>query len=291
MADELINSDERPEAEHQKEQGKFQKKRCFVIMPISDVDDYEPGHFGRVYDYLIKPACEKAGFEAIRADKNQKSDFIVIDIIKQIVESDMAICDLSSRNPNVFYELGIRQAFDLKTVLIKDDRTARAFDISGIRTIDYNSSLRVDEVKKKIEEISTSIQATYNQTEKDGNSLIQLLAVKGPAKLPKDIQLGSDSSIILNEIRSLRIEMQLAQSRPLHTSPRTSNMMKLPNGEWVGKGELLYKKSDEITNEELGEVVDFRYEMLTLRQRDGHIINIPKDADILESATKKARNE
>ena len=32
------------------------KKTCFVIMPISDVDGYEKGHFGRVYEYLIKPA-------------------------------------------------------------------------------------------------------------------------------------------------------------------------------------------------------------------------------------------
>lgn len=31
-------------------------KTCFVIMPISDVDGYEKGHFIRVYDYLIKPA-------------------------------------------------------------------------------------------------------------------------------------------------------------------------------------------------------------------------------------------
>ena len=31
-------------------------KTCFVIMPISDVDGYEKGHFGRVYEYLIKPA-------------------------------------------------------------------------------------------------------------------------------------------------------------------------------------------------------------------------------------------
>ena len=91
-------------------------------MPISDAEGYDSGHFDRVFSYIIKPACEKAGFVANRADKSNKTDYIVIDILRQIINSDMAICDLSSRNSNVFFELGLRQAFNLKTVLIKDKK-------------------------------------------------------------------------------------------------------------------------------------------------------------------------
>ena len=160
--DKIIDEIKATQSQEAPQENKAKKKRCFVIMPISDADNYSPGHFGRVYDHLIKPACEQAGFEPIRADKNTKSDFIVIDIINQIVNCDMAICDLSSRNPNVFYELGLRQAFDLKTVLIKDEITARAFDISGIRTMEYKSTLRVDEVKSSIEELSKTIRSCKN---------------------------------------------------------------------------------------------------------------------------------
>jgi hypothetical protein len=35
-------------------------KKCFIIMPISDQEGYEKGHFSRVYKHLIKPACEKS---------------------------------------------------------------------------------------------------------------------------------------------------------------------------------------------------------------------------------------
>lgn len=94
------------------------KKECFVIMPISDAEGYDKGHFTRVYEHLVKPAVIEAGFEPMRADDTSKANFIVVDILKQILESDMAICDLSSRNPNVFYELGIRQAFNLNSCLI-----------------------------------------------------------------------------------------------------------------------------------------------------------------------------
>lgn len=34
----------------------IKEKVCFVVMPIADMDDYENGHFTRVYNHLIKPA-------------------------------------------------------------------------------------------------------------------------------------------------------------------------------------------------------------------------------------------
>lgn len=105
-------------------------KKCFVIMPISDVPDYPPGHFNRVFNHIIVPACKQVGYKAIRADVTSKTNVIIADILKHAVSCDMAICDLSSRNPNVFYELGFRQAFDKKTVLMIDERTERPFDIS-----------------------------------------------------------------------------------------------------------------------------------------------------------------
>ena len=70
------------------------KKKCFVIMPISDAEGYDKGHFTRVYEHLVKPAVIEAGFEPMRADDTSKANFIVVDILKQILESDMAICDL-----------------------------------------------------------------------------------------------------------------------------------------------------------------------------------------------------
>ncbi len=288
--DKIIDEIKATQSQEAPQENKAKKKRCFVIMPISDADNYSPGHFGRVYDHLIKPACEQAGFEPIRADKNTKSDFIVIDIINQIVNCDMAICDLSSRNPNVFYELGLRQAFDLKTVLIKDEITARAFDISGIRTMEYKSTLRVDEVKSSIEELSKTITSTYNQKEKDGNSLIQLLAVTGPAKIPEDIKLGADTNVILNELRSLRSDMIgiQEQTRNIIINPR--NVVLLPNGERVKRGTTLYKKGDDPFNDSFGEIVSDTGLGIIVRDTKGHLSEIPKDSDLWQNLTTEALN-
>jgi hypothetical protein len=71
------------------------------------------------------------------------TNFIITDILKQIINSDMCICDLSSRNPNVLYELGLRHSFRLPVTLIRDSKTNRIFDIQGLRDIEYDDNLRV----------------------------------------------------------------------------------------------------------------------------------------------------
>jgi len=52
------------------------EKSCFTIMPISEQEGYDKGHFNRVYEHIIKPACIKAGFKPIRADEENKTNYI-----------------------------------------------------------------------------------------------------------------------------------------------------------------------------------------------------------------------
>lgn len=188
------------EEEKQKEK---EQKTCFVIMPISDVDGYEKGHFDRVYKYLIKPACEAAGYKVDRADDTSKANMIIVDILQKAVKYDMAICDISSRNANVFYELGLRQAFNMKTVLIKDKKTVMPFDISSIRTLSYSETLRIDEVEKGRAEIKKALEETEKADSDNINSLISLLAIN-KAEMPKQQNLSVDTSIILNAINDLK---------------------------------------------------------------------------------------
>lgn len=177
-------------------------KKCFVIMPISDDESYIPGHFTRVYDYIIKPACLRAGFEPVRADEVRKTNFIVIDILKQIISSEMVICDLSSRNPNVLYELGIRQAFNLPVTLIRDSKTLRIFDIQGLRDIEYDQNLRIDNVNLAIEQIAETLSNTFLAAGTDVNSLIELLGVS-PAKITSQTELSNEGSLLLEAINNV----------------------------------------------------------------------------------------
>lgn len=238
-----------------------EKKKCFVIMPISDADGYDKGHFSRVYEHLIKPAVLEAGFEPVRADDTSKANFIVVDILQQILDCDIALCDLSSRNPNVFYELGVRQAFNKKTVLICDDRTARPFDTSGIRTLPYNATLRIDEVKKNIPELVKCIKDTSGANDKDINSLLQLLSIEKPATMPDKVTLSQDSSLILSAINDLSKKVNISNSNKNETNIVEGDYFKLPNGDYMIDGNDLYFEKDKI-----GKFVTMDNSSLTVRR-------------------------
>ncbi|EPG9046189.1 hypothetical protein PGN83_15225 [Klebsiella aerogenes] len=192
------------------------EKTCFAIMPIADHPDYAPGHFNRVYNYLIKPACEKAGYKVIRADDAKASHMIMFDILKNIVECDMAICDLSSKNANVFYELGLRQAFNKKTILITDGLTNTPFDITGFRYVKYSESLRVDTTISDIAEISAMLKETDSASEDDINSIVNLLKIQ-PAQINK-VQLNEQESVVYELIKNLDAKVSALSAKNKNSS-------------------------------------------------------------------------
>lgn len=175
---------------------------CFIIMPISDTPGYQPKHFNRVYEHLISPACELAGLTPIRADDIVNTNYIALDVIKRIIESDMALCDLSSQNPNVLYELGIRQAFNKPVTLIKDRKTSRIFDIQGFRDYEYDESLRIDSVQEDVENLSKALKSTYEARDKEINSLVSLLSL-APARISEKTEISKETELVLNSISTL----------------------------------------------------------------------------------------
>lgn len=183
---------------------------CFVIMPISDPPEYEEGHFKCVYEDIIKIAVEDAGYTPKRADDDLSSKMIHVDIIRNIVEAPMAICDLSNHNPNVLFELGIRQAFDLPVVLIQESGTQRIFDISTINTIDYRKELYYREVLEDREKIRDAILETA-QDKKGINSIIKLLSINSAQmnKFTSEKESNSDVMIysIMRDISEIKTQL------------------------------------------------------------------------------------
>lgn len=227
------------------------KKKCFVIMPISDLEGYASGHFGRVYEHIIKPACDLAELEPVRADDIMTTNYIALDIIKHIINSEMAICDLSGRNPNVLYELGIRQAFNLPVTLIKDQRTNRIFDIQGFRDVEYDESLRIDNVQETIETLAEILKNTYENTH-EINSLVSLLGIE-PAKVTSKTKISTETELLLNALSGLDKRMSEIEKRvqPAERIVTTSNVSSIVLPDNVG--EIIARQ--EVENLKVGEKV------------------------------------
>lgn len=109
-------------------------KKCFVIMPFRD-------ELVELYIHCIRPAAEEAGFECSRSDQFIGSSNITKEIINNIIDSDVIIADLSLKNPNVFYELGIAHSLCNKTIMVSNRDEEFPFDIKAYRLILYETGL------------------------------------------------------------------------------------------------------------------------------------------------------
>ena len=174
------------------------KEKCFVIMPISDPQGYADGHFKKIYEQIFKPAIEEAGYFAHRVDYDKSSGLIQAKIIKDLVEAPMVLCDLSTRNPNVLFELGMRQAFDKPVVLVQEAGTERIFDISGISTQEY----RKERIHDEVIEDRAKIVDTLLKTKTDGkfNSLINLIKINSAVFNKEPIADRDRNHIMLDSI-------------------------------------------------------------------------------------------
>jgi hypothetical protein len=181
-------------------------------MPIAEQDGYEKEHFNKVYEDLFKVACNMSNLNPIRADEVKQTNLIHLDILQKLIDSPIAICDLSSRNPNVLFELGIRQAFDKPTVLVQEIGTPKIFDISPLRYFEYRKELKYREVIEDQICISDALISTQEAAQKgDGvNSIISLLSLSSPASL-KEVS-DSDSTkmmqVIMAEVNALRTDFR-----------------------------------------------------------------------------------
>lgn len=119
-------------------------KKCGIIMPISPHLDYPPNHWRDVLDILQDAISSETDFEPrlVSDDDDDAIGLIHGRIVNNIYNDDIVICDVSTKNPNVMFELGMRLAFDKPTIIIKDENTGYSFDTSVIEHITYPSSLR-----------------------------------------------------------------------------------------------------------------------------------------------------
>jgi hypothetical protein len=122
------------------------KRTCFVIMPFdtkADVNN-EIVNFDEIYEYIIKEVVrDRLNLDVLRCDEIRSPGWIHRDMLKHILEDDVAIVDITTLNANVFYELGVRHALRKSvTVLIRKKGSNIPFNIHGMRVIDYDLGLK-----------------------------------------------------------------------------------------------------------------------------------------------------
>lgn len=112
-------------------------RRAFVISPIGPPDSEIREHADDVFKFIIKPAMDECGIEAIRSDHLTEPGTISSQMFREIFHDDLCIAVLTGRNPNVYYELAVAQAAGRPVIILIQQGEMLPFDVSDLRAVEY----------------------------------------------------------------------------------------------------------------------------------------------------------
>ncbi|EKY26053.1 hypothetical protein HMPREF0185_02592 [Brevundimonas diminuta 470-4] len=135
------------------------RSTCGVVMPISEMDGYSESHWRHVFS-LIQEVADGAGFETRIVSESPEVGVIQRRIVQNLYNDSIVIVDVSGKNPNVMFELGLRLAFDKPTIIIQDDVTKAPFDTGIIEYLEYPKSLHYYDIVTFKNKLHSKINAT-----------------------------------------------------------------------------------------------------------------------------------
>jgi hypothetical protein len=119
------------------------KNICFVLMPFGEPWSDE------IYA-VIKSSIESLGLQCLRGD-DLNGQIIIEDIWIKINQAGLIIADVTNKNPNVMYEVGIAHTVGRPTLLLTQHIKEIPFDFTHLRHLEYsNTTSGGPELKKKL---------------------------------------------------------------------------------------------------------------------------------------------
>jgi hypothetical protein len=125
--------------------------------------------------YIIAPALQPLGFDPpVRADGLPTPGVITHQVVELLRDADLVVADLTDGNPNVFYELAARHAFQKPVVHVIQDGGEIPFDLLTTRTVFYD--LRdLDKVEATLAEVRAYTESALQQGANQDNPLVAAL--------------------------------------------------------------------------------------------------------------------
>ena len=191
---------------------------CGLIMPISFIDNCNPQHWLDVKN-IVQEAINSINEYSFIVDLVSRDDSIGVihkHIVQNIYSSEIIVCDLSAKNPNVMFELGMRLTFDKATVIIKDDRTDYSFDTGIIEHIEYPRDLRYPQIQIFKKALAERVKATYEKSIQD-MEYSPFLKTFGKFQVPSiSTEEVSPDVYDFNILKELQKNIELLLARPVN---------------------------------------------------------------------------
>lgn len=239
------------------------KPPCFIIMPIStpphlvETYDGDPDHFSLVLNELFMPVLTEAGYDAI-PPASTGAEVIHSKIITQLSKADLVLCDMSGRNPNVFYEWGIRTALDKPVSVVVDDQTTPIpFDASVVNHHLYSADLNLRNIKETKIALRKHI-ADSESTSEGKNTMWQTFGVKESAEFtPENTTDTNKLDLLLKKVDQITNSQLSAStsSRRVHDA-RTGRYVEINTEDSESTEPTIIKLDEHMTESDFNRALE-----------------------------------
>ena len=222
------------------------KPICGIVMPISAIDGCSEKHWEEVKG-ILTDAIESAGYEANLVSNADDVGIIQKRIVQNLYDNDIVVCDVSCKNANVMFELGLRLAFDKPTIIVSDTDTNYSFDTSVIEHLMYPRDLNYYKIVDFKAKLKDKIVGTMKKAKKD-SSYSPFLKSFGEFKVASiEHKEGSIDEAVLQQLEEIRQEM----GRMRHVS-RTPAILRHLSGEDTDRNERI----NNIVREKINDYIE-----------------------------------
>lgn len=160
------------------------KPRAFVIMPFTSELDFVHG--------VIERTITSYGIDCVRADQIAISRPVMEDVKSQIAEADLVIVDFTNRNPNVYYEAGLADAWKKDWIVLAQSTDDLTFDVRHIRCIQYSNTMGADvKLRVALENALGALKYTSG-SEAQEPAVASGTPAAEPAQNTREVKQGAD---------------------------------------------------------------------------------------------------
>lgn len=222
---------ERENKEIVDEEAKINEINCGYIAPISEIAGLNSGYWIKLKN-IIQEVIEELNTELKKDNKklifrmvsdNETSDIIQESIVKSLYYDKVVICNISYRNPNVLFELGMRIAFNKSVIMIFDNIEKCPFDVAGIRYITYDKNLDYYDIIEFKKNLKIKIKEVLDSKE-EGNPYLRILKDEVFFEVtPRKKEITESDKILLDKLGKIESELINIKNNSLKKEKEINN--------------------------------------------------------------------
>jgi hypothetical protein len=183
-------------------------KNCFVVGPIGSADSPVRIHADWLLEEIINPVMQEyPEFIVHRADKLSQPGLIDTQVITHLLNDDLIIADITTLNPNAFYEIGIRHMVQKPIIHMHKAGEKIPFDISAYRSIEFSLE-RPNDLRDARSRLKNAVEAVLADGYKVDNPVTH---ARGVVHLQE--QATDSQRVLLDEMEGIKERLNIIEAR------------------------------------------------------------------------------